>query len=183
MLCQLKPLTYCLGLDIAPRISFTLEKSRVNNIWQFNQGASRYKIAGAGFHSIAKLRAQIVNPVLADCGVRSADCHIENGRSADCQTQVSKFKSGLPQAWSARRVRNRPGGGGWQSAEHWKADCQGDSIVVAVRGIRAQGLAMEWNPGPAILHWETYCLKCRIYLKSDFTSLKLVRRALFRSKL
>jgi hypothetical protein len=55
-------------------------------------------MAGAGFHSIAKLRAQIVNPVLADLGVRSADCHSENGRPADCQTQVSKFKSGSPQA-------------------------------------------------------------------------------------
>jgi hypothetical protein len=73
--------------------------------------------------------------------------------------------------------------GGWQSAEHWRADCQGDNIVVAVRGIRAGGLAMEWNPGPAILHRETSCLKCSIYLKRDFTSLKLVRGALFRSKL
>jgi hypothetical protein len=55
-------------------------------------------MALAVFHSIAKLRTQIVNPVLADRGVRSADCHIENSRPADCQTRVSKFESGLPQA-------------------------------------------------------------------------------------
>jgi hypothetical protein len=32
-------------------------------------------MAGTGFHSIAKLRAQSFNPVLADRGVDSADCH------------------------------------------------------------------------------------------------------------
>jgi hypothetical protein len=41
---------------------------------------------------------------------------------------------------------------------HWKADCQGDNIVVAVRGIRVRGLEMAWNPAPAILHQETACL-------------------------
>jgi hypothetical protein len=80
-------------------------------------------------------------------------------------------------------VRNMPESGGWQSTEYWKADCQGDNIVVAVCGSRARGLAMEWNPAPAILHRETSCLKRRIYLKRDFTSLKLIRGALFRYKL
>jgi hypothetical protein len=77
----------------------------------------------------------------------------------------------------------RPESGGWQSAEHWKADCQGDNIVVAVRGIRARGLAMKWNPAPAILHRGAPCLNCHIFLKSDFTSLKLIRGVLFRPKL
>jgi hypothetical protein len=36
-------------------------------------------MAGAGFHSIAKLRAQIRNTVLADRGVFQADC-----RTVDC---------------------------------------------------------------------------------------------------
>jgi hypothetical protein len=35
-------------------------------------------MAGAGFHSIAKLRAQICNAVFADCGVSLADCHKVN---------------------------------------------------------------------------------------------------------
>jgi hypothetical protein len=182
MVCQLRPLTYSLGLNNTPRISFNLVKLSVKNIRHFKQAVSRRKMAGAGFHSIAKLCAQIVNPVLTDRGVRSADCHNKNSRPADCQTEVSKFESRSPQAWNARRVRIRPEREGWQSAEHWRADCQGDNIVVAVCEIRAWGLAMEWNPAPANLHRETSCLKCRIYLKSDFTSLKLVLGALFRYK-
>jgi hypothetical protein len=54
-------------------------------------------MAGTGFHSIAKLRAQIRNAVLADRGVYSADCHNENGHTADCQSQEYTFESGLPQ--------------------------------------------------------------------------------------
>jgi hypothetical protein len=98
MLCQLRPLTYSLGLDIALRISFTLEKSRVKNIRRFKQGASRCKMAGARFHSFAKLRAQIFNPAMAYRGVLSADCHNKNGRTADCKSSKSTFESGLPQA-------------------------------------------------------------------------------------
>jgi hypothetical protein len=59
---------YILGLKIAPRICFTLVKSRVKNILRFKQAVSRCKMAGAGFHSIAKLRAQTFNPMLADRG-------------------------------------------------------------------------------------------------------------------
>jgi hypothetical protein len=55
-------------------------------------------------------------------------------------------------------VHIRSQSGSWQSAVHWKADCQGDNIVVAVRGIRVRGLEMAWNPAPAILHQETACL-------------------------
>jgi hypothetical protein len=89
---------YSLGLNNAPQISFTLIKSRVKNIQRFKQLVSRCKMAGAGFHSIAKLCAQIFNPVLAVPGVYSADCHNENGHTADCQSQESEFESGLPQA-------------------------------------------------------------------------------------
>jgi hypothetical protein len=38
-------------------------------------------MAVAGFHSIAKLRAQIRNAVLVDHGVFQADCHRENFRN------------------------------------------------------------------------------------------------------
>jgi hypothetical protein len=55
-------------------------------------------MAGAGFHCIAKLLAQIVNSLLADRSVYSAECHNENGRTADCQSQESEFGRGLPQA-------------------------------------------------------------------------------------
>jgi hypothetical protein len=48
---------YSLGLNNTPRISFKLVKSRIKNMRPFKQGASRCKIAGAGFQCIAKLRA------------------------------------------------------------------------------------------------------------------------------
>jgi hypothetical protein len=140
-------------------------------------------MAGAGFHSIAKLRAQICNPVLADRIVNSADCHNENGRTADCQSKESELESRLPQAWILRTVRIRSQSGSWQFAVHWKADCQGVKIVVAVRGMRARGLAIQWNLAPAIFHRETLCLKHLIFLKRDFTSLKQIRGAMFRPKL
>jgi hypothetical protein len=48
---------YSLGRNITPRISFKLVKSRIKNIRRFKQGASRCKMAGTGFHCIAKIRA------------------------------------------------------------------------------------------------------------------------------
>jgi hypothetical protein len=55
--CQLIPWVYSLCLNIAPRISFTLEKSRFKNLWCVKQAVSRWKMVGAGFHCIAKLHA------------------------------------------------------------------------------------------------------------------------------
>jgi hypothetical protein len=164
-------------------ISFKLVKSRIKNIRHFKQGASRCKMARAGFHSIAKLRAQFHNAVLAYPGVFQADCHRENCRSADCYIPRTEFESGMPNAWTASRVRIRPESGGWQSAERLRADCQAVILIVAIRGVRSRSLAIHWNPAPAILHQETACLKCRIYLKRDYTSLKLIRGAMFRPKL
>jgi hypothetical protein len=88
-------------------------------------------MAGAGFHSVAKLHAQIFNPVLADPGVNSMDCQNKNGHTADCQSQDSELERGLPQASILRTVRIRSQSGSWQSAVHWKADCKGVIIVVA----------------------------------------------------
>jgi hypothetical protein len=48
---------YSLDRNIPPRISFKLVKSRIKNIRRFKQGASRCKMAGTGFHCIAKIRA------------------------------------------------------------------------------------------------------------------------------
>jgi hypothetical protein len=68
--CQLRPFVYSLGLNNAPRISFTLVKSSVKNIRHFEHGASRCKMAGAGFHFIAKLRA----PFHGGVEFRTAEC-------------------------------------------------------------------------------------------------------------
>jgi hypothetical protein len=78
-------------------------------------------------------------------------------RTADCQTQESKFESRMAQACIVRRVRIRPESGarGWQSTVHLKAVCQAVIIIVANRGIGSRELAIESNPDPAILHRET----------------------------
>jgi hypothetical protein len=78
------------------------------------------------------------DPVFADRGVHSADCHNENGLTADCQSQESEFESGMPKARNARRVRIRPQSGSWQSAVLLKADCQAVILIVAIRGVRAR---------------------------------------------
>jgi hypothetical protein len=133
------------------------------------QGASRCKMAGIRFHSIAKLHAQTHNAVLAYRGVFQADCHRENFRTADCYSPRPEFESGLPQAWTARRVRIRPKGGGWQSAAWSRADFQAVILIVAIRRVRARSLAKHWNPAPAILHREaplfeaSYIFDARLY--------------------
>jgi hypothetical protein len=55
-------------------------------------------MAGAGFLSIAKLRAQIFNPVLANRGVFQADWQRKNHRTADCQSQEAELESRMPKA-------------------------------------------------------------------------------------
>jgi hypothetical protein len=52
------------------RTSFKLVKSSVENITHFEHGPSRCKMAGAGFHFIAKLRAQFHRRV----EFRTAEC-------------------------------------------------------------------------------------------------------------
>jgi hypothetical protein len=50
-------------------------------------------MAGAGFQSVAKFHAQIFNPVLADRGLYSTDCHSENHRTADWQHKESNLSA------------------------------------------------------------------------------------------
>jgi hypothetical protein len=56
----------------------------------------------------------------------------------------------------------------WQSAEL--------KLRSANTGLKiwARSLAIEWNPTPAIFYQETACLKHRIFLTSDFTSVKRI---------
>jgi hypothetical protein len=88
-------------------------------------------MAGAEIHCVAKFHSQICNAEIADRGVFQANCHKENGPTADCYSQRSEFESGMPQALTARRVPIRPESGGWQSTAHWRADCQAVILVVA----------------------------------------------------
>jgi hypothetical protein len=72
---------YSLGLNNTLRFSFKLVKSRITNIRRFKQGASRCKMAGAGFQCIAKLSA--LTPRFAT--IRKTAWQSALDRAADCQ--------------------------------------------------------------------------------------------------
>jgi hypothetical protein len=76
---------YSLGLNNTPRISFKLGKSRFKNIRRFKQGASRCKMACAGFPCFAKLRA--LTPRIAT--IRIYTWQLALDRAADCQPPPS----------------------------------------------------------------------------------------------
>jgi hypothetical protein len=90
-----------------------------------------------------------------------------------------RIATGLNRPQGSHKVWER----GWQSAVQLRADCQAVILIVANRGIGARSLVIEWNPAPAILHREAFCLKHRIFLIRDFTSLKLICGVLFKPKL
>jgi hypothetical protein len=174
---------YSLGLNNTPRISFKLIKSRIKNIRRFKQGASRCKMAGAGFHCFSKLRA--LTPRIAT--IRITDWQSALNHTAYCQLPLW----GL--IWTLRTVQtcgnplSNVNSCLWQSAVRpfslWQsAEYTPRSANTGLK-IWARSLAMEWNLTPAILHRETACLICRIFLKRDFTSLKLIRGAMYRTKL
>jgi hypothetical protein len=72
---------YSLGLNSTPHISFKLVKSRIKNIRRFKQGASRCKMACAGFQCFAKLRA--LTPRIATIRITAWQSALD--RAADCQ--------------------------------------------------------------------------------------------------
>jgi hypothetical protein len=85
IVCQQRPLVFSLGLNNTPSISFKLVKSRIKNIRCFKQEASRCKMAGAGFHSIAKLRA----PMPRFATIRITAWQSALNCTADCQPLLS----------------------------------------------------------------------------------------------
>jgi hypothetical protein len=140
-------------------------------------------MAGAGFHCIAKLRALI--PQFTTIRITAWQSALNS--TADCQPPLSGLILTLRTVQTCGNPLSNVDFGLWQSAVQpfllWQsADITLQSAMAGLR-IWARSLAKEWNPFPAILHWGAACLKCRIYLKRDFTSLKLIRGALFRSKL
>jgi hypothetical protein len=72
---------HSLGLNNTSRTSFKLVKSRIKNIRPFKQGASRCKMAGAGFQCIAKLRAL----TLRIATIRITAWQAALNHTADCQ--------------------------------------------------------------------------------------------------
>jgi hypothetical protein len=120
-------------------------------------------MARGGFHSIAKLRAQIRNALLVDRSV----CYRENCRTTDCYSQRTEFESGMPKAGTAHRVRIRPESGVWQSAVHLRANCQAVILIVANRGIRARKQKSEIQSAPFYierpLFGMSYIFEARLY--------------------
>jgi hypothetical protein len=76
---------YNLGLNNTPRISFKLVKSHIKNIRRFKQGASRCKMAGAGFQCIAKLHT--LTQQIATIRISAWQSALD--RAADCQPPPS----------------------------------------------------------------------------------------------
>jgi hypothetical protein len=85
MVCQLRPLVNCLGLNNPPRICLTPRKSRVKNVWRIKQGNCRCKMAGAGIRSFAKFRGQM--PRISTTGITSWQTALK--WTADCQVPRS----------------------------------------------------------------------------------------------
>jgi hypothetical protein len=94
--------------------------SRASKIYDASNSGPLY-VKWQGLDSTLLLNP-VLNPVMADCGVWSADCHNKNGRPADCQSPKSSYESGLPWVRTVRRVRIRPESGGCQSAVHLRAE-------------------------------------------------------------
>jgi hypothetical protein len=182
--CQLRPLVFSLGLNNTPRISFKLVKSLFKNIWQFKQGASRCKMAGAGFHSIANLRALIPRTATTIlCPWQSAiQC------SADCQSPLS----GLVRTLRAFQAFGIPLSNSdswlWQSAvwqfSLWQSAWKTPRSANTGLKIWARSLAIEWNPVTGAFYIERPPVWTVIYFwRATFTNLKLIHGTFFRHKI
>jgi hypothetical protein len=73
MVCQLSPFGVNLGLNNSPRIGFTLVKSRLKKIRRWEQGDSRCKTAGAGYHLFPNSALKCVPKTLANRGRNAAE--------------------------------------------------------------------------------------------------------------
>jgi hypothetical protein len=117
----------------------TLVKSIIKKIRRREQGGCRCKMAGTGFHSVVTNRDQM--------------CTAYNGMSRYSDRGLPRRKKsyrGLPQ----RKYLYR--GLPQSRSLNLSADCQGGIPVVANRGIWARFATKDWNPVPAILHWQSH---------------------------
>jgi hypothetical protein len=140
-------------------------------------------MAGAGFQCIAKLRA--LTPLIATIRITAWQSALNH--TADWQLPLWGLIWTLRMVQTCGNPLSNVDSWLWQSAVRpyslWQSAEYTPLSANTGLNIWARSISMEWNPAPAILHRETACLKCRIYLKRDFTSLKLIRGAMFRPKL
>jgi hypothetical protein len=113
IVCKLRSLLNSLAaLSISPRISLTPGKSLFENLWRNKQGNCRCKMAGAGFHSIAKLHApRIANRKMGAPRIATVkninlkgDCHrpeLAAANLCDLRTELGNPQYTLPRGYSS----------------------------------------------------------------------------------
>jgi hypothetical protein len=165
MVCQLRPLVYSLGLNNPPRICLTPRKSCVKNLWRNKQGNCRCKMAGAGIRSFAKFHSQM--PRIATTGITSWQTALK--WTVDCQVPCSGCHGKAKPMANCSQIHTSVCGN----------PCDGYSILGNPRSKRrglpqsaahiwTRNLERDWIPAPPILHQESPCLKCHIFLPLNF---------------
>jgi hypothetical protein len=121
---------------------------------------------------------------MANRGIYTADCHIENGRAADCSGQQSKLESCLPYRLDLQAASNpcylRAGLG--NSHCTWELFAKGLFLLWDFAVLRAE-FGKTVKSSPTILNREPPCLMRRIFLTIDFKSVKYICGGLFTPKL
>jgi hypothetical protein len=142
MLCQLRPLIYSLGLNIAQHISFTLEKSKIYDVSNRQFLDEKWLVLDSTLLlnsalKFATLYWQIVvfSKWIATEKIAVPWIAIVRGPNLRAECQRPELPAGL--------VPIRPESGGWQSAVHLIADCQAVILIVANRGIGARSLTKQ----------------------------------------
>jgi hypothetical protein len=89
IVCKLRPLVKCLGLNNSLRIYFTLLKLHIKSLRRIKQMVSRSQMIGAGFPSLAKLRSLMLHS--ATTVIKTWQTALK--LSADCQPTHSKLRT------------------------------------------------------------------------------------------
>jgi hypothetical protein len=165
MVCQLRPLVYSLGLNNPPCICLTPRTSCVKNLWRNKQGNCWCKMAGAGIQSFAKFRGQM--PWIATTGITSWQTALK--WTADGQVLHLGCHGQVKPVAIRSQIHTSVCGNPLDSYSilgnlHSKR-CRSPQSVAH---IWAWNLARDWIPAPAILYWESPCLKLHIFLLRDF---------------
>jgi hypothetical protein len=154
-----------LGLNNPLCICLTPRKTCVKNLWRNKQGNCRCKMAGAGIWSFAKFRGQM--PRIATTGITSWQTALK--WTADWQVPRSGCHSEVKPVAIRSQMHNsvccNPRDG-YSILGNLRSKHRG--LPQSVAHIWAQNLVRDWIPAPAILHWESSCLKCHIFLWCDF---------------
>jgi hypothetical protein len=152
---------YSLDLNNSLCIGFTLLRSRIKKIWLGKQGGLATKMAWTGFHSFAAYHAP---------KTQFAMTGITPWQTALKYRLLTVAILGMTISWV-------------QLFSLWQYVIRLFSSWQSKRHIWARFATTETNPVPAILHWQSPCLRNYIFFMHDFTSPKTIRDGLFMPKL